>query len=73
MATEMVNVMVPAQFTHALEVLGLSSQAAARILGTTDRSINRYISGERSIPPSLAKLIRLAIARKITVEQIESA
>ena len=40
--------------------LGLSQVAAARLLGIDARTSRRYASGERPIPPPVARLLLLA-------------
>lgn len=65
--------MTPAQFRFALSRLGLTQVGAARLLGIDPRTARRYALGEREIPSPTAKLLRLAVAGKITPEDIEAA
>jgi DNA-binding transcriptional regulator YdaS (Cro superfamily) len=65
--------MTPKQFTAALAQLELSQVGAAKLLGCDERSARRYAAGDREIPAAVAKLLRLALAGKVTVEEIETA
>jgi predicted transcriptional regulator len=60
------------ELVRALDRLDLKQVAAAIVLGVSDRAIRRYIAGT-PIPEPTAKLLRLALARKITVKDIERA
>jgi predicted transcriptional regulator len=60
------------ELVHALGRLDLKQVAAAAVLGVSDRAIRRYVAGT-PIPEPTAKLLRLALARKITVKDIERA
>jgi predicted transcriptional regulator len=60
------------ELVHALSRLDLKQVAAAAVLGVSDRAIRRYVAGT-PIPEPTAKLLRLALARKITVKDIERA
>ena len=64
--------MTPLQLERALDRLGLSQVGAAAILGVSDRAVRRYIAGT-PIPEPFAKLLRLALAGKITVDDIKKA
>jgi transcriptional regulator with XRE-family HTH domain len=63
------------QFNAALEKLGLSQLAAARMLGMHEggRQMRRYAAGEQAISVPVAKLLRLALAGKVSVEDIAEA
>jgi hypothetical protein len=54
--------MTPRQFDAALEKLGLSVYASAKVLCVSLRQAQRYSSGEAPVPPSIAKLLRALIA-----------
>lgn len=60
------------ELERALGRLDISQVGAAVILGVSDRAIRRYIAGT-PIPEPTAKLLRLALAGKITVRDIERA
>lgn len=61
------------QFNDALEKLGLSQVGAAKVLGITDRTCRRYAAGAAEVPQPTAKLLRLALAGKISVTEITNA
>lgn len=61
------------QYRAALAWLGLSQVAAARLLGADARTSRRWALGERSIPPTVAVLLRLLIAGKIAQTDIAAA
>lgn len=61
------------QFRTALDRLGLSQLGAARLFGADGRTARRWALGERSIPPTVAILLRLLSAGKITTDDIDSA
>lgn len=63
--------MTPKQYADAIERLGLSQRAAGRFLGVEERTSRRWISGESAIPESVAKLLRLMIARKISPDDVK--
>lgn len=65
--------MSPSQFNTALTKLGLSQMEASRMLGIDDRTVRRYAAGDARIPVTLAKLLRLAVAGKITISDIAKA
>ena len=65
--------MTAKQFCSGLEKLGLSQVGAAKLLGITDRTSRRYAAGDAEIPEPTAKLLRLAIAGKISVADIENS
>ena len=50
--------MTPSQFIAALERLELDLPTGARQLGVTLRTMQRYASGDASIPEQTAKLLR---------------
>lgn len=62
------------QFRAALDRLDLSQVGAARLFGYADgRAVRRYVSGERTVPEPVAILLRLMLAGKITVDDIDKA
>lgn len=57
--------MTPARFRHCLDLLWLSSQKLAAILGEDERLVRRWKSGAAEIPPDIASwLERLAAAHE---------
>lgn len=60
------------QFRAALDRLELSQLGAARLFGTGERTPRRWASGDAAIPESAAILLRLMMAGKVTIEDIEA-
>ena len=56
--------MTPQQYALALNALGLSQLAAGRWLGVSPRTSRRYITGNSTIPPAHAMLLRAAVHYK---------
>lgn len=61
--------MSPDDYRAALEKLGLSQVAAARLLGVDDRTSRRWACGERDIPPPAVRFLRYLIATGTTGEK----
>ena len=61
------------QFRTALNRLDLTQVGAARLLGADDRTARRWALDERPVPPAAAILLRLLLAGKISVKDIEAA
>lgn len=63
------------QYLAALETLGLtpSGRRTADVLGLSLRQLQRIGAGESAVPSPIAKLLKLAIAGKVTLEEIEAA
>jgi len=53
------------------ERLGLSQARAAALVGADPRTGRRWALGERNVPECVAILLRLLMAGKITIEDIE--
>lgn len=65
--------MTPKQFRSALERLQLSQLGAARLVKADGRTARRWALGERAIPATVAILLRLLMAGKITIADVEAA
>ena len=65
--------MTPIDFREALAALKVSQLKFARLVGLDGRTARRYASGEHAIPEPTAKLLRLALSGKISVDDISSA
>lgn len=65
--------MTPADFRSTLQRLGLSQTGASRILGVADRTIRSWLTGERSVPEPVAKLMRLMASGAVSKEVVEAA
>jgi len=63
--------MTASEYRKLLARMDLTIIGAARVFGFSPRQTYRYSSGEGDIPPTLAKLMRLAVASRLTPEQIE--
>jgi DNA-binding transcriptional regulator YiaG len=59
----------PDEYSEAIETLGLSQLAAAKLLGVDGRTSRRWISGERDVPEPAARFLRYLIATRKTGEQ----
>jgi hypothetical protein len=65
--------MTAKQFRATLDRLGLSQAAAAALVGADPRTGRRWALDERAVPECVAILLRLLLARKISVADIEGA
>lgn len=54
--------MSPDEYRKMIEYLGLSQNAAARLLGVDERTSRRWALGERDIPPPAQRFLRYLIA-----------
>jgi hypothetical protein len=61
------------QFQSAIDRLGLSQVGAAKLFGSDPRTARRWALGERTIPESVAILLRLMLAGKISAADIDGA
>lgn len=60
------------QFRAALDRLGLSQLEAARLFKSNDRTVRRWAIGERAVPPTVAIVIKLMLAGKITADDLRA-
>lgn len=58
--------MTPKQFRTALDRLGTSQAAFARLVGVSPRHANRWASGDSEIPRSVEIVLKLLASSKIT-------
>jgi len=63
----------PAQFRTALDRMDLSDARFACLIGAHERTPHSWAAGRRSVPESVAILLRLMVAGRITVYDIEKA
>jgi len=63
--------MTPAQFRSTIATLGLSQEAAAVFMGRSPRTGQSWALGERDIPVSVAKLLRLMIKLNLKPEDVK--
>lgn len=54
--------MTPEQYRTAIEQLGLSQVAAAKLLGVDERTSRRWARGERDVPPPAIRFLQYLIA-----------
>lgn len=65
--------MTPDDFRATLRSLGLTQAEASAVLGVSDRAIRAWMTGERTVPIPLAKLMRLIASGVITPDQARNA
>jgi transcriptional regulator with XRE-family HTH domain len=65
--------MTAKQFKDTLHRLDISQVDAARKLGVDPRTVRHWIAGDRAVHPTAAILLRLLVAGKITVADVEGA
>lgn len=65
--------MTPLQFRAALSRLDISQVGAARLVGANPRTARHWAAGDRGVPECVAILLRLMVAGKITVQDVEGA
>jgi hypothetical protein len=64
--------MTAKQFQAAIDRLDLSQVRAAKLFGADPRTARRWALGERDVPECVAIVLRLLLAGKITVEDVEA-
>ena len=62
--------MTPTQFQNAIDKLDLSQLGTARLIATNPRTVRRWVSGIARVPESVAIILRLLTAGKITVQDV---
>jgi DNA-binding transcriptional regulator YiaG len=65
--------MTAKQFRAALDQLGLTQAAVARLLNMADRGVRHWYLGTAQISPVAAIIVRLLLAGKITVDDVAEA
>ena len=63
--------MTPLEYTQAISRLGLSQRASARFFGVDERTVRRWIKGERRIPKSVELLAGLMLRSRLDPPDIE--
>jgi DNA-binding transcriptional regulator YiaG len=61
--------MTPDDYRDAIEKLGLSQVAAAKLLGVDERTSRRWANGERDVPAPAVRFLQYLIATKKTGDQ----
>jgi transcriptional regulator with XRE-family HTH domain len=59
------------QYRYGIERLGLSQEAAAKLLGVSLRTSQAYALGESNVPRSVELLLKLADLGYITIKELE--
>lgn len=62
--------MTATQFRTALDRLKLSQLGAAKLFRSNDRTVRRWAIGERAVPVTVAIMLKLMLAGKITAADI---
>jgi hypothetical protein len=65
--------MTPTQFRQAIKSLNLSYREVGELFRFDKRTSRRYAAGDAVIPESTAKLLRLVINGKLTLEDVKDA
>lgn len=65
--------MTPTEYRDHIARLGLSQVRAGRLLGRDARTSRRWALGQSNIPPEAAIILRLLVAGKLTIAQVEAA
>ena len=65
--------MNPSDFRATLKSLGLSQVGASRLFGVTDRIVRMWGVGDRPVPDLVAKVLRLVVAGKISLDDVREA
>jgi len=60
------------QFRDALDRLKLSQLGAAKLFQSNDRTVRRWAIGERAVPVTVAIMLKLMLAGKITEADIKA-
>lgn len=61
--------MTPNDYRTAIGSLGLTQAGAAQLLGVDARTSRKWANGEREVPPTAARFLRLLIAKGISAEE----
>ena len=64
--------MTAKQFRDALDRLKLSQLGAAKLFQSNDRTVRRWAIGERAVPVTVAIMLKLMLAGKITEADIKA-
>jgi hypothetical protein len=62
--------MTARQYRKAVEELGISVYASARVLGVSLRQAQRFAAGETPVPRPVAKLLRLMVRFKVKPDEV---
>lgn len=59
------------EYAEAIQQLGLSHSSAGPVLGITPRQSQRYAAGKQQVAVPVAKLLRLLLRHKITINNLK--
>jgi predicted DNA-binding protein (UPF0251 family) len=59
------------EYQRVLDHLGINTEEAAPVIGVSRRQSCRYASGDSRIADAVAKLLRVAIAHRLTAPDIQ--
>lgn len=65
--------MQPTDFRRILDASGISQADFARLLGKTDRSVSRWVTGAQPIPIDVVVVLGLLDAGTVTIDDIRKA
>jgi hypothetical protein len=65
--------MTPRQFQAAIDRLGIPQTGWAKLTGRDPRTVRKWVAGTNRLPPEAAILLRLMLAGKIAVRDIEAS
>lgn len=57
------------EYQHARETLDWTHEKLARKIGTNERTVYRYASGDVEIPPDRRRLLKLLVLLKLTLSE----
>lgn len=61
------------QYRQALEALDITQGRAAQLLGVDARTSRKWATGEREVPPTAARFLRLLIILGLSPEKVITA
>lgn len=64
--------MTPAELSDILERRGIPQTRAAALLGVDGRTVRRWIAGDREIPEVVARVLRMADAGRLSLDELAS-
>jgi transcriptional regulator with XRE-family HTH domain len=60
-------------YRNAADALGVSMARLGRALGVDARTGRRYALDETEIPPPVAKLVKLMVAGRVSIDEVEAS
>lgn len=63
--------MTPAQFRDAIAKVGLSQEAAGIWFGRSERTGQRWASGDYEVPEYVARFLRYMVRKKLTPDDVK--